>query len=192
MFTLEESSGVLNRSALYSMIFLAQCFAYFIAGQDLKKNRIQFAVQIIAAGYFLAAVSKLIASGPGWVTDAPNAAIQMAKNYAYEYFNRDDIKYMNMGMTQANFILKYKPVVLTLFGLSLFFEATAWVATLSKRNAFIYGWLLLSMHLGIYYFMDIIIVAIFYPMLIILLNPLYLAYLLISQSLFWLSRKLGY
>lgn len=192
MFTLEESNGVLNRCALYSMIFLAQSIAYFIGGTNLKKNRLQFAVQIIAAGYFLAGISKLIASGPGWVTDAPNAAIQIVKNYAYEYFNSGDPKVMDMGMQQADFVLKNNVFIILLFGLSLILELTAFIATTSKRNAFLYGCMLFGMHMGIYYYMDILIVAIYYPMLIILVNPLYTTWFWVTEALGWIKKKLDF
>ncbi|HLP53001.1 MAG TPA: hypothetical protein VK154_19065 [Chitinophagales bacterium] len=190
LFTLEESNGILNRCALYTMIFLAQSIAYFKAGPNLKKNRLQFAVQIVAAGYFLAGTSKLIASGPGWITDAPYAAVQIAKNYAYGYFNYGNIADMQMGLKQANFVIANKPFIIFLFGMSLVLELTAWVAVMSKRNAFIYGCLLFGMHMGIYYFMDILIVAIYYPMVIILINPLYTGYFVVTEAFYWLKNKL--
>lgn len=191
-FTLEESNGVMNRCALYSMVFFAQSAAYFMGGQDIKKKRIQFAVQVIAAGYFLAGVSKLLASGPGWVTDAPNAAVQMIKNYAYEYYDSGSQTAMDMGYQQAQFVLDNKPVIIVLFAFSLLFELTAWVAMFSKRHAFVYGFLLLGMHMGILYFMDILIVAIFYPMLIVLLNPAYTIWFWLGEAGLWIKRKLDF
>lgn len=192
MFTLEESNGVLNRCSLYSMLFFAQSAAYFMGGRDLKVNRIQFAVQVIAAGYFLAGVSKVAASGPGWITDAPNAAVQMIKNYAYEFYNSNNQVYIDMGMQQARFVIENKPVIIVLFAFSLLFELTAWVAMFGKRHAFVYGLLLLGMHMGILYFMDILIVAIFYPMLIILLNPAYTIWFWLGEVGLWIKRKLDF
>jgi len=191
-FTLEESNGILNRCSLYSMVFFAQSAAYFIGGRNLKENRLQFAVQVIAAGYFLAGFSKLLASGPGWVTDAPYAAVQMIKNYAYEYFNSNSQHSLDMGYKQAGFVIENRGVVILLFGMSLFLELTAWVAMFGKRHAFVYGLLLLGMHMGILYFMDILIVAIFYPMLIILLNPAYTAWFILSETGLWIKRKLDF
>ncbi len=97
-----------------------------------------------------------------------------------------------MGLHQARFVIDNKPVIIVLFAFSLFFELTAWVAMFSKRHAFVYGLLLVGMHMGILYFMDILIVAIFYPMLIILLNPAYTAWFIFSETGLWIKRKLDF
>jgi hypothetical protein len=172
-FTLEESNGILNRSGLYTAIFGAQAFAYFRNGDSLKSERIQFSIQIVAAGYFLSAISKLTQTGLGWINEAPFASIQMVKNYSYSYFDSGDPSQLNVGLKQAEFALKHTNVLKLLFAFSLLFEFFAWLALRSKRSAIIMGVLLTGMHIGIMYFMNILIAAIFYPMIIFFLNPMY-------------------
>jgi len=176
LFTLEESSGIFNRHSLYTAIFLSQAFAYYRNKPALSEERIQFPVQLIAGGYFLAAISKIRQSGFGWFTEAPLASIQMIKGYSYAYFNTGDVKQFEKGMKHANFILEHKLLAQSLLAVSLFLELFAWVSLKNKTTAFIYGLLLTAMHIGIWYFMNILIGSIFYPMIIFMVNPLYLMY----------------
>jgi hypothetical protein len=46
--------------------------------------------------------------------------------------------------------------------------------------------------MGIYYYMDILIVAIYYPMLIILINPLYTTWFWLTEALGWIKKKLDF
>lgn len=179
-FTLEESNGILNRSGLYTMVFAAQSLAYFRNNVNLKTERIQFAVQIIAAGYMLAGISKLRETGLGWVNESPQASLQMLKGYCANYFNFGDIAELNKGMAFANFAIHHSFWVKLLFGLSLLFELFAFLAVKNKWRAFVYGLLLTAMHIGIFYFMHILIVAIFFPMLLFMVNPAYLGYMFLS------------
>jgi hypothetical protein len=176
VFTLEDSNGVLNRTSLYTMIFLVQWIAYMKNGPRLPSERIQYAVQIIAAGYVLAAISKLSASGLGWISSSPMASLQVLKGFAYSYFDSGNPGDMSAGINRANFILVHPAVTRMLFAFSLFAELFAWIAIKNKFNAFMYGILLTFMHLGIFYLMNILITAIFYPMLIFMVNPGYLLY----------------
>ena len=188
-FTLEESNGILNRSGLYTTVFLAQTFAYIRNNQSLKVERIQFPIQIIAGGYFLASISKLNQSGLNWIIEAPQAAIQMVKGFSYTYFDSGNISELDKGLKQADFVLKHEVLVKLLFAMSLVFETFAWLAVRNKISAFAIGVLLSGMHFGILYFMNIFIAAIFYPMIIFMVNPAYLLYLIIKW--FYQLVKLG-
>jgi hypothetical protein len=183
LFTLEESSGFLNRDYLYTAIFFAQFIAYYRNKPWLNEERVQFAVQVIAGGYVLAGISKLNHSGLGWVTDAPLVSIQILKGYCFSYFNTGDIKNYALGMKHANFILQHKYLAESLFAGSLILELFAWIAVKNKATAFVYGILLTAMHMGIRHFMNILIGAIFYPMIIFMVNPVYLIYLLVKKLL---------
>jgi hypothetical protein len=173
LFTLEESSGIQNRNSLYTLIFLAQSIAYYRNNTHLAEERIQFPIQIIAGGYMLAGISKLRESGLHWITDAPHVSLQIIKGYCYAYFDTGNMNELQKGEKYANFILQHRFAVQSLLAGSLFLELFAWLAVKNKLRAFVYGFLLLAMHVGIFYFMNILIVAIFYPMLIFMINPLY-------------------
>lgn len=176
LFTLEESNGILMRCGLYTMVFFAQFIAYWRKSPQLKTERVQMAIQIVAAGYVLAGISKLRESGLGWADNAPQASIQMVKSYCGYYVDSGELQQLQTGLQLSIFALKHALVVKILFGASLLLELFAWVSLKNKKYAFIYGLLLLSMHLGIIYFMHILIVAVFYPMLVLMVNPLFLLY----------------
>ena len=190
-FTLEESNGILNRSSLYTLVFAAQSLAYFRNNANLKTERIQFAVQIIAAGYMLAGIAKMRETGLAWVSDSPQAVLQMLKGYCANYFNWGDKDQLQLGLDLANFALHHSLVVKWLFGFSLIFELFAFLAVKNKARTFVYGLLLTGMHIGIYYFMHIVIVAIFFPMLLFMVNPVYILYLFfikVKQTVFgWVT-----
>ena len=181
LFTLEESNGVLNRNGLYTMLFLAQAIAYYRNTARLSEERIQFPIQIIAGGYVLAGISKIKMSGLGWVTDAPMVSIQILKGYCYTYFNTGDFAQLKRGEEQANFFLHHTLLIKSLFAGSLLLELFAWVSVKNKLRAFTYGLLLTSMHLAIKHFMNVLIVSIFFPMFIFMVNPLYFVYRLVSK-----------
>ncbi len=183
VFTLEESSGILNRNTLYTLIFLVQAVAYFRNSPSHKTERIQFPIQMIAAGYMLAGISKLTESGLGWITDAPLASIQIIKNYGFSYFDTGDISFLNEGLSKVDVLLAHPFFAKLLFAFTLFLELFAWLAVKNKLRSFIYGLLLTSMHIGILYFMNIFIEGIFYPMFIFMVNPFYLLYFL-SKGLY--------
>jgi len=167
------------------MIFLVQWIAYMKNGPRLPSERIQYAVQIIAAGYVLAAISKLSTSGPGWISSSPMASLQVLKGFAYSYFDSGNPGDMSAGIKHANFILEHKALTETMFAFSLFLELFAWVAIKNKVRTLIYGLLLTCMHIGISYYMNILISSVFFPMLIFMVNPgywLYLAYIKYAKT----------
>ncbi len=181
LFTLEDSNRILNYNGLYTMTFLAQFIAYYRNNANLKSERIQFPIQIIAAGYALAGISKLKVSGLGWITEAPQVSIQILKSYGYAYFNSGDISHMDKGIKMSNFIINHAFFAKTIFAFSLFFEITAWIAIKNKATALVYGILLTAMHIGIFFFMHIIIISIFIPMSTFMVNPLGLIYLFFEK-----------
>lgn len=182
-FTLEESNGILNYNGLYTMLFLAQFIAYFRNNANLKTERVQFPIQIIAAGYTLAGIAKLKESGLNWVMEAPQASIQVLKNYCYAYFDTGNVYFLDKGTRFANFVMENQFFVKTLFAFSLFLELFALIAVRNKASAFIYGILLTAMHIGIFYFMHILIFSIFIPMITFFVNPVGLLGILIANLL---------
>ena len=66
---------------------------------------------------------------------------------------------------------------------SLTLELFALTAAVNKSYARFYGIALLLMHIGIYYFMDILIVSFAVPMVFVMINPFYLAVFLYDKML---------
>jgi hypothetical protein len=181
-----ESTGVLLRATAYTPLFAVQFIAYafakFIPGFNLTFYRQQYAVQIIAAIYTVAAISKLSASGLSWPQDGSSLfAIQILKGFSAEYFDTANVSALQKGHLLANALLAHKQELKLLLWGSLLLELFCFTATLHPRLKLIYGIALALMHLGIYLTMNILIGGLVYPMLTFFINPLYLLYLLIQK-----------
>lgn len=185
LFTIEESNGILNRNSLLSFVFFAQFLAYLLHKYDpksaIKKNRIQFSVQVIAAGYTLSALSKLVTSGLFWVHDGKLISLQILKSYYSLFVNNGDLKILDKGIQMVNVIENHPLFVYFLLGGSLVLELFALISIRSKKHTLIYGLLLLFMHVGIYIVMDIAIVSILIPMVLFMVNPFYIIWIILSN-----------
>lgn len=185
LFTIEDSNGILNRNSIFTFVFFAQFLAYLLhhydSKTDLKKNRIQFSVQVIAAGYTLSALSKLFNSGIFWVEDGKRITLQILKSYYSLYVNYGNTTILDKGIKMASFIENHTALVYFLLGISLILELFALVSIVSKKHALIYGLLLTAMHIGIYIVMDIAIVSIVIPMVLFMVNPLYIVWIVVKS-----------
>jgi hypothetical protein len=181
VFTGEESSGVLRRNGMLSFIFLAQSCAYWLNGVELLKlkySRIQYSIQAVSVGYFLSACSKLVDSGICWPIDGARITLQVLKSFHYEYYTTFDRSELIKATEVVQFLQEYQGVLTILLACSLVVEFFALSAAINRIYARAYGLVLLLMHIGISYFMDIFISSFAIPMVILLINPLYLAVLL--------------
>lgn len=174
-FSFEESNGIYGRTAILTSVFGVQFIAYILKGKKYA-DPILFSRQIIAAAYTLAGISKLTKTGITWPLDAPYLLLQIKKGAYYSYFNNGDTTFLD----SQNIIIKFftdHPYLLLISLFSVFLlELCSFIILVNNKTAFAYGILLLLMHIGIWYTMDIIIYYIVYPMVIILLNPLDLIY----------------
>jgi hypothetical protein len=186
LFTMEESNGILNRNSLYTFVFFAQFLAYLLHQydnqSDIKKNRIQFSVQVIAAGYTLSALSKLYRSGIFWVHDGKRIVLQILKSFYTMYVTDGDTTWISNAESRVRFIENNYLIVSALLACSLILELFALLAIKSKKQALIYGLLLTCMHLGIFIVMDIAIVSILIPMLLFMVNPFYIIWVFVKNS----------
>lgn len=194
VFTIEESNGILKRNGLFSFIFFAQFLAYAIHQKyfdsNIEKNRVQFSVQVIAIGYTLSGLSKLYVSGFNWILDAKKMPLQIMKSFSYSYVDEGNYYYVEKGNEIINSFNNNLYIIYFLLGFSLFLELSALISILSKKHALVIGLLLLTMHIGIFIYMNITIVGIIYPMLIVMLNPFYIIYTLVFE--FCQNVKLGF
>ena len=181
IYSIGESNGVMGRNGLMSLVFFAQSMAYILDhyknGSRLATNRVQFSLQAVAAVYTLAAISKINASGIHWLTDAPYLSLQILKSFSFEYVTTGDTTYLNQGIAKASWVLQHPFITRFLLGSSLVLESLSLIMITGKKRALIYGILLLSMHLGIKWAMNISFESISLPMVTFCLNPLYLVYL---------------
>ena len=182
VFTIEVSNGIFRRNDLFSFIFFAQFLAYLFKlkniDSNIKKNRVQFSVQVIAVGYTLSAISKLCTSGLNWVLDGRKMPLQIMKSFFYSYVNEGNIYFIQKGNEMANNLNNNLYLIYFLLGFSLFLELFALVSIFNKKNTLIYGLLLMLMHLGIYITLDIVIKGVYIPMLIFMINPLFLFWMI--------------
>lgn len=186
VFTMEESNGIFNRNGLFSFVFFAQFFAYFFnlknINSNIKKNRVQFSVQVIAVGYTLSAFSKLNTSGINWVLDGRKMPLQIMKSFYYSYVDDGNIYYIQKAHEAINGFNNHIHFIYFLLAFSLFLELFALISIISKKHALVFGLLLLTMHIGIFIYMNISIVGIIYPMLICMINPFYIFWILFVNS----------
>lgn len=184
IFSIGESNGVMGRNGLMSLTWIAQCLAYSMhavgrAG-DLRRNRFQFPLQAMAAVYTLAAISKLIASPMHWISDAPYLALQIIKSFDFAYYTTGDPSLHTAGIDRAYLITAHPYLTRILLAASFLLEICSFVLMTGRRPAIVYGLLLLSMHIGISYFMDIFFPNISVPMITFAINPLYIIYILVA------------
>jgi len=175
-----ESNGILMRASLFTMVWVGQLLAYIFYKKDeakLTKYRHQFVVQLIAATYTLAAVSKLHQSGFQWTHDGANfLAINALKGFLYNYYDSHDINALKEGYQMANLLLSNKTLVFYMLWSALLLELFAFIAVLDIRITLIYGILLFAMHIGIEYVMHILIAGTFYSMIAFFINPFGILY----------------
>jgi hypothetical protein len=181
VFTIEESNGIFQRNGLFSFVFFAQFLAYFFnlknINLNIEKNRVQFSVQVIAVGYTLSAFSKLNVSGLNWVLDSRKMPLQIMKSFSNSYVDECNFYYIQKAHEVINNFNNNIYIIYFLLGFSLALEFFALISILSKKHAYVFGLLLLLMHIGIFIYMNITIVGIIYPMLIFMINPFYLCWI---------------
>jgi hypothetical protein len=180
VFIHEEKTGTHYRNALLGACLLV-LFISSLKHKDWKQKGVWYAQQLVMATYFLSALSKIMASGIDWFNDAPNIILQLLKSYDQQYINMGQKYWLQLGAEKVAFFNAHpffvKVLLLGSFLLELFSPILLW-----KRNWILpYGLLLFMMHIGIFYYMEIIIPPIFLPMFAFFINPTYLFMQLINR-----------
>lgn len=183
-FSLEDSNSDFNRNTMITGIFFAQFFAYSIRkiylDFDIEKYRIQFSVQLISISYTISAISKLNTSGLNWITDGLLMPLQIMKTNYFGFVNDGNIAHITNARQIINLLDKYSFGVMFVLAFTLIIELFAVVSIINKKYAFVYGILLVFMHIGIYLVLDVAIGGTYIPMLIFMINPMFL---------FWITLK---
>ncbi len=177
IITYQESTGIFARATVYSTVLGAQLLAYYLNGRlqvfNLRKYRVLFSVQMVAAGYTLAGIAKLRASGLGWAFDIPEFALQVFKNHFFLYADSGMSTHFDRGYAIASFLLSEPVLGTMLLEIALVLEAACLVVLIGWRIRMLWGVALMLMHLGIAYIMGIGISAIAFPMVIFFINPVF-------------------
>jgi hypothetical protein len=176
--SLEESTGFRDENGLLTLVFFVQFLAYALhrVGKlhDLSSFRLHFSLQAVAAVYFLSGVSKLSEAGLDWfTTDAPYFTLEIWRKYGSVFSSTGNESLYAFGAQLATWLLSHELVLKLLLGVGLLLELSAWVMLVHQRAAFVYGGMLLAMHLGIFITLHIFYPSIMLPMLIFTINPLY-------------------
>src|SRR5207237_864484 len=142
IISIHESNGIFMRANLYTMVWVGQLLAYVIYRKEdilLRYYRHQYVVQLIAATYTLAAISKFHRSGLHWANDGSQyLAIQGFKGYAYSYFDTLNEKELKKGVSIAHFMLQHKQLIYTLLMGALLLELFAFIACINKHIDLMY------------------------------------------------------
>ena len=181
IFSYEEAIGFKGENGLISLSFFAQFFAYLFfqlkLNNNLSFNRVQFPVQVVAAGYVLSGISKLYNSGVDWFTsDAQNFSVILLRQMHSNYATTGNIEDYFKGWQMAGWVINNILLIKILLALSLMLELFTFIVLKNKKIAFYYALMLICMHIGIYFAMDIILPTIIAPMVIFFINPLFLFY----------------
>jgi hypothetical protein len=172
-----ESSGLFLRATSYTVIFGVQFLAYAIFSWktdfDYRYYRLQFPVQVVAATYVLAGLSKLNVSGWEWVNSGHLFSLQVIKNESFRYFDTGNLALLQQAQNKAVWFLTHKGLITFMLTSSLLLELFCPVVLIGRKTRIVYGVLLVAMHIGIYVVMGIMIGGIAFNMLIFFINPLY-------------------
>ncbi len=159
--TLDNSQGSTQHSQqIISLILLAQ-FLYHLwaaAFPQRHPDRAQrerwsvfAAQQAIVAAYTVTALTKLLRSGIGWISDSANFPIQMVKNIRMEFYNTLQPEAVSgfWGSTSAfaqRLFLESPALCRVLLTCGLALELFAVLALLGRRWAALYGAALIAFH----------------------------------------------
>jgi len=180
-----ESGGMFFHTTVYTVVFAVQWLAYMQhrsnASFNLEKYRVHYGLQIVAALYMLAGISKLSTSGWAWASSGELFSLQVVKNYSFIYFAHGNKVALHEGMQLANSLLHQRGFIRLLLTATLFLELGCFAALINVRVRMLYAVALLAMHTGIKIFMAIPFGVIAPVMAIFFLNPLYHAVIFMQQ-----------
>jgi hypothetical protein len=103
----------------------------------------------IAGCYVIAAVTKLLASGPMWVIKAPMVAVQIHKTHDQKYYEYLDRVWFEDGIKYANFAIDNPNLTRLILGGGLFMELIAFALLINRFWAMVIGVSLWIMHVMI-------------------------------------------
>lgn len=185
IITHHESNGIFKRTTIYSLIWIAQSIAYWQFTDNQHKRsiaRISYSIQVISALYVLSGIAKLQAVGWQWpALTVGSIPVVTMKGALVEYYSRGNEEVLQKAQTYIRLVISNPSLFYLLMLSVLIAELTALLAICSQRLRIVYGIYFAGMHAGIWLFLDILIAAQFYSMMIFFLNPAYHIYRMIKK-----------
>jgi hypothetical protein len=192
VLSVDESNGNPAENGIITLLFFVQMCAYaihfFNPKSPLYKNRIQFSLQIAAAVYVLAGISKLTVGGIAWFTrDAPLFVLEVKRKYYTMYTATGNIYYAEHARQLACWINSHPLEIKFALLATVVIELSAFAVIIWRQAAIWVGLLLVLMHVGIFFIMGIFFPTVVVPMLAIMVNPLYWIFVA-AMKVFALSK----
>lgn len=162
--TLINSQGAINHSwQLITLMGLAQFIVYawprrdekglnfrIALRPDLQRHRqVVFAtLSVIAAGYVVCGLVKIVNSDGLWIAKAPFLAVQLLKTHYSDFYT--DLTLPPKWLQDATtFLLENPNIARLVFGGGLLIELLGFVILINRRWAFIGGLAIIALHLSI-------------------------------------------
>ena len=168
VFPIATANGNGMRMEVVTVVLIAQFIAYtqyqysdlsFKNATRARNLAMFYSIQVIAACYVVAAISKLHITGIAWVAQAPNIAIRVIKASSSRALDYNMPVFKHSGQVVAAAITQHPFIIQTAFGLALAIEFFAFIALASRSFCRKYSYLILTMHLFILLMMNILIPA---------------------------------
>ncbi|TLD70655.1 hypothetical protein FEM03_10075 [Phragmitibacter flavus] len=112
------------------------------------------ATVVIAASYVVSGIVKLIASDFQWVIRVPYLAVQLLKNNWAGFYDTG-ISPPAWLEQATRLIIDHPNLARLFFGSGLVLELTAFIVLINRQLAFWFGLALVSLHVGIFYVMNL-------------------------------------
>ena len=160
--TLIITQGEMQHSwQMVTMMGLAQLAVYAWHGRaairpslQLQRVAVYAGTLIIAAGYLVCGLVKVIASNGLWIWECPMLAVQVMKTNWANYY--DTLVATSPTLTEfAQFLVDHPWFTRAFFGAGLLLELFAFVILINRRWAFWFGLGLISLHVGISHVMNL-------------------------------------
>lgn len=175
VFSYYESFGMRGEYGLFVLLFLVQAVAYYRQKDSSSyKEHFQFSLQIIAAAYILAGISKIVESGVVWFNEEAINFVLQSYHATYEKYSTYGVlaehqraEYIFNWMVENLYFTKF------LLFLSIALEIFSFVLVLGKKRAMYYGVLLIGFHIGIFIAFRLVLFTIVISMIVLVFNPVY-------------------
>ncbi|MEM7104569.1 MAG: hypothetical protein AAF502_15640 [Bacteroidota bacterium] len=132
---------------------------------------------MVVGGYLLAGLAKLKNTGSSWIYHPEEMALSVMKGAQFRYADTCDIAHIESGECISCLVMNNTSLFSIALGITLLMESTCFFALFGKKPVFFIGICLLTIHLGIYLILDIILWAVAVPVLIFTVNPIYIIYI---------------